>query len=229
MSFILDALRKSEIERQRQSGPSIAEIPVAREDRRLPVALVAIGVLLAVNVGVLLFFLLRDSGVQEPTTAVPEAATSAPPPPVVAALPVPVTPAPAADPAITGLSPGGTGEPSDFYPSQVFSEPATMAPDAPDPTLLPGAPAAPFGGSVTYGDEPPRPLESLPTGQGAGLPELTVDLHIFTDDIAKRAVFINGRRYTQGATLTEGPKVEEITRDGAVLNFRGRRFLLPRQ
>ena len=46
MSFILDALRKSELERQRQSGPSIAELPVARDDRRLPVALLAIGVLL---------------------------------------------------------------------------------------------------------------------------------------------------------------------------------------
>ncbi len=227
MSFILDALRKSEIERQRQSGPSIAEIPVAREDRRLPVALVAIGVLLAVNVGVLLFFLLRDSDARESTAAVPEAATSAPPP--VTTLPVPVAPAPSADAAMSGLPPVGTGEPSVFYPSQVFSEPATMAPDAPDPTLLPGAPAAAIGGSVTYGNEPPRPLESLPSELAAGLPELTVDLHIFTDDIAKRAVFINGRRYTQGATLTEGPKVEEITRDGAVLNFRGRRFLLSRQ
>jgi general secretion pathway protein B len=226
MSFILDALRKSEIERQRQSGPSIAEIPVAREDRRLPVALVAIGVLLAVNIGVLLFFLLRDSDAREPTAAVPETAAVAPAP--VAALPIPVAPVPAADPAMSGSLPGGTGEPSDFYPSQVFAEP-TMAPDPPDPTLLPTAPSAGFGGSVTYGDEPPRPLESLPTELVAGLPELTVDLHIFTDDIARRAVFITGRRYTQGATLTEGPRIEEITRDGAVLNVRGRRFLLPRQ
>ena len=43
MSFILDALRKSEIERQRQSGPSMAEFPLARDDRRLPVALIVIG------------------------------------------------------------------------------------------------------------------------------------------------------------------------------------------
>ena len=35
MSFILDALRKSEIERQRQSGPTMAEFPVAREDRHV--------------------------------------------------------------------------------------------------------------------------------------------------------------------------------------------------
>ena len=48
MSFILDALRKSEIERQRQSGPSMAEFPLARDDRRLPIALIVIGLLLAV-------------------------------------------------------------------------------------------------------------------------------------------------------------------------------------
>ena len=41
-------------------------------------------------------------------------------------------------------------------------------------------------------------------------------------------MFINGRRYTQGAHIAEGPMVEEITDDGAVLSYRGRRFLLPR-
>jgi general secretion pathway protein B len=227
MSFILDALRKSEIERQRQSGPSIAEIPIARQDHRLPVALVAIGILLAVNVGVLLFFLLRDAAVPERAAAASATATRAPP---VAAASRPVTPAPAPanDPSLSSPPLAGTGEPSVFYPSQTYPEPATMAPDAPDPTLLPDAPAAAPRGNVTYGNDTVRPLESLPTELVAGLPELTVDLHIFTDDVAKRAVFINGRRYTQGATTAEGPRVEEITRDGAVLSFRGRRFLLPR-
>ena len=60
------------------------------------------------------------------------------------------------------------------------------------------------------------------------LPELTVDLHVFAADPAKRAVFINGRRYTQGARIAEGPLVEEITPEGAMLSYRGRRFLLPR-
>jgi general secretion pathway protein B len=138
-------------------------------------------------------------------------------------------PAPANDSLVSGPPLAGTGEPSVFYPSQTYPEPATMAPEAPDPTLLPDAPAAGPRGSVTYGNDTVRPLESLPTELVAGLPELTVDLHIFTDDVAKRAVFINGRRYTQGATTAEGPRVEEITRDGAVLSFRGRRFLLPRQ
>ncbi len=76
MSFILDALRKSEIERQRQSGPSMAEFPVAREDRRLPIALIAIGALLAVNVAVVLFFLLRDS--RDTAAEATQAAAAAP-------------------------------------------------------------------------------------------------------------------------------------------------------
>ena len=231
MSFILDALRKSEIERQRQSGPSIAEIPIAREDRRLPVALVAIGVLLAVNVGVLLFFLLRDGGAAEPEAAAPVAAATAP-----AVAPAPATtnpsnapPAPAPTPVPGGNEMfGGTQEPApDIYVQTVPD--ATLAPGAPDPTLLPDAPTAAAPGSVVYGDQPQQAHQNLPTDPGFGLPPLAIDLHIFTDNAAKRAVFINGRRYTQGATIAEGPTVEEITSDGAVLTYRGRRFLLPRQ
>ena len=41
-------------------------------------------------------------------------------------------------------------------------------------------------------------------------------------------MFINGRRYTRGDRIAEGPIVEEITREGALLSYRGRRFLLPR-
>lgn len=218
MSFILDALRKSEIERQRQSGPSIAELPVAREDRRLPVALLAIGLLLAVNVGVLLFFLMRDAG--RPSADDPPAAVTAMPA-VTAPAPAPLAAGPA--PA-TVMTPGEDAAPA---PAQAFPDPATLPPDAPDPTLLPDTPFATADGGVTYSEGPPPSAAGL-TALTAGLPELTVDLHIFADDPAKRAVFINGRRYTQGDAIAEGPRVEEITRDGAVLNYRGQRFLLPR-
>ena len=212
MSFILDALRKSEIERQRQSGPSIAELPVAREDRRLPVALLAIGLLLAVNVGVLLFFLLRDAG--QPAADAPPAAAAAAP---AVAAPVMASAAPA-----MGVNPDEVAAPARDFP-----EAATLPPEAPDPTLLPDTPVATASSGVTY-SEGPAPTNASVAALTAGLPELTIDLHIFTDDPTRRAVFINGRRYTQGDSITEGPRVEEITRDGAVLNYRGQRFLLPR-
>jgi hypothetical protein len=80
--------------------------------------------------------------------------------------------------------------------------------------------------SVIY-ENAPAP-EGSAGGVPSGLPELSVDLHVFAADPAKRAVFINGRRYTQGATIAEGPVVEEITREGATLSWRGRRFTLPR-
>jgi hypothetical protein len=37
------------------------------------------------------------------------------------------------------------------------------------------------------------------------------------------------RKYREGATLQEGPVLERIRRDGAVLDYHGLRFILPRQ
>ena len=224
MSFILDALRKSEIERQRQSGPSMAEFPVAREDRRLPVALIAIGFLLAINVAVVLFFMLRQSpapaAAASQVAAADKAAPVASPPPASAAPPPAILPAPPSELQSAQNAAGQFSEP----PLELYGESATQPPDAPDPTLLPDARVP--GPGVTYG-EPPS--DDAPTAEAVpGLPPLTVDLHIYANDPAKRAVFINGRRYTQGAHTVEGPIVEEITPDGAVLSYRGRRFLLPR-
>ena len=103
---------------------------------------------------------------------------------------------------------------------------ATASPPAPDPTLVPDAPVS---YSAALVEQSPPPIADLPAQATAGLPELSVDLHIFADDPAQRAVFINGRRYQRGGVLVEGPTVEEITREGAVLSYHGQRFLLPRQ
>jgi general secretion pathway protein B len=225
MSFILDALRKSEIERKRQSGPSVAEFPVAREDRRLPVALIAICVLLTVNVAVVLYFVMRDA--RAPATEATQAAGSGTASTSSAAPPATVT-GPGLGPANAG--PGALASemplPDEFagQPAEMYGEIATLPPDAPDPTLLPDTPVSSPG--VVYGETPPE--DALAAQAATGLPELSVDLHIFSDDPSKRAVFINGRRYTQGAQIAEGPRVEEITREGAMLSWRGRRFLLPR-
>lgn len=218
MSFILDALRKSEIERQRQSGPSMAEFPVARDDRRLPIALVVIGFLLAVNIAVVVFFMLRDTGSPAAVTASAEpAAATGPPPPAAASAP---QPSPTVVSALESQPLAANEEPEP--PAVYYEAPATQAPGAPDPTLLPES-----GAGVDY-------EEALPGGDfgsvaaATGLPELTVDLHVFTTDPAKRAVFINGRRYTQGTRIAEGPMIEEIMPDGVLLSYRGRRFVLPR-
>jgi len=59
MSFILDALKKSESDRQRQNGPALFEVKVAPPRTRLPLWAIAIALLLAVNAGVVAWMLLR--------------------------------------------------------------------------------------------------------------------------------------------------------------------------
>ena len=60
MSFILDALKKSENERQRQVGPSLADVQVRERRSNKPWWVVAVAALLVLNLGVLLVVLMRD-------------------------------------------------------------------------------------------------------------------------------------------------------------------------
>ncbi|HVC30848.1 MAG TPA: hypothetical protein VND24_06650, partial [Steroidobacteraceae bacterium] len=77
MSFILDALKKSESDRQRQSGPSLFEVKVAPPRRRLPIWAAAIAVLLGINAIVVSWMLLRRAPAQP---AAASSAVAAPPP-----------------------------------------------------------------------------------------------------------------------------------------------------
>jgi hypothetical protein len=62
MSFILDALRKSEHERQRQTGPGLAEVAVAPPRTRTNVWATAAIALLVVNLVAIGVLLLRKAG-----------------------------------------------------------------------------------------------------------------------------------------------------------------------
>jgi general secretion pathway protein B len=68
----------------------------------------------------------------------------------------------------------------------------------------------------------------LATG-GTVLPEMHLDIHVYSARPTDRFVFVNMQKYTEGQALKEGPTLERITTEGAVLNHRGMRFLLPRQ
>jgi hypothetical protein len=65
MSFILDALKKSENDRQRQTGPALFEVKVAQPKAGFPVWAIAIVALLAVNMVIVGWLLLRHSSRSE--------------------------------------------------------------------------------------------------------------------------------------------------------------------
>ena len=61
------------------------------------------------------------------------------------------------------------------------------------------------------------------------LPELHLDIHVYSEIPVDRFVFINMSKYKENATLSEGPLVAEIVPEGVILDYRGTRFLLPRE
>ena len=109
MSFILDALKKSENERQRTIGPSLADAPVRRHRGERPWWAFAVAGLLVVNLGVLLIVLMRkDDGARAMPAATQPAATApaaAPPATSAAAAPAAKPSAPlATSPAVRSLA-----------------------------------------------------------------------------------------------------------------------------
>ena len=239
MSFILDALKKSEIERQRQSVPGLMEAGIVRPRRRLPLWAIALAVLLAINLTVLVVVLTRNGA--------PVAAAPAPGPADVPAA----TDGPRSAAAAGPFSPLDAAP--DYAPEIPVDGPAptpagvVAARPAPartgkrrDPLLSDADPVArPYGtirpdaaahGSPAVSDDEVLPtINELSTSGAQALPALHLDVHVYGTRPADRFVYVNNRKYHEGATLQEGPRVEHIRRDGVVLNYAGMRFLLPRQ
>ena len=60
------------------------------------------------------------------------------------------------------------------------------------------------------------------------LPDLHVDVHVYSESPTDRFVFINMAKHKEGSVLAEGPRVQSITPEGVVLSQNGVTFLLPR-
>ena len=266
MSFILDALRKSEHARQRQTGPGLAEVPIAPTKPGTNVwATAAIALLVGnlVDVGNLLLRRAQkeDAAVSAvPTTPAPVANTAPGPanptlvaPPPTVGIPVTQGAAPVRAPIDEPAGPGGrnpladeVGDASNAIEASSQSA-AAAVPEGPRAVMRNGG--VQRGGSVVYApvpeasDLPYSPPPEQPAVQPAapqaaampnadevaargGVAALHLDLHVYVTQPQQRFIFVNSRKYKEGDTLAEGPLVEQITPDGAVLNFRGSRFKL---
>ncbi|HEU4665226.1 MAG TPA: general secretion pathway protein GspB [Dokdonella sp.] len=68
----------------------------------------------------------------------------------------------------------------------------------------------------------------LPYGTRKELPDLKLTMHVFSNDAAERFIVIEGERHVEGDDLGNGVVLREIRADGMVLDFKGQRFLYPR-
>lgn len=66
----------------------------------------------------------------------------------------------------------------------------------------------------------------LPFAVRQELPELNLSIHVFSAEPSERFVLINGERRQEGESLGGGARLAEISRQGALVDFRDYRFLI---
>lgn len=231
MSFILDALKKSEAERHRQLTPGLIDPGYTAPRTGLPAWAVVLLLLLGINIIGVCVVLLRGGAPQRVATR-------------TASRPAePLTKAVAPRRAVVG-QPNGSASPEAFSPMDNTPQYAPEIPVAEAPTAQPGAATAgesqtarapkfgqppATGASATEEEEPLPTIAETDFGGAGSPPELHLDVHVYASNPTERFVFINGRKYVEGSALQDDLRVERIRRDGVVLNYRGKRFLLPRR
>lgn len=212
MSFILDALKKSEKERQREAVPGIGDLPIVIHQTRTSMWVFASVAALGLGVIALVWTWWRTSETG----------------PIIAS-PAPATPA-----AVVPVTPPSA--PAVIEPQPARTTTRSLANEA---TRMPAATSRP---PVTSGATEHLVVQTTPAvitpsamsilearAAGMAVPDLTLELLVFSPEPAQRFVYINGGKYVEGETLTDGPRLVEISTQGAILSYRGQNFLLPQE
>ncbi len=228
MSYILDALKRADAERERghvpglhsQSPSALTPPPTGAPHKGSGVALMAgaSALLLAATV----WWWLSAPGAEQPPPTAVQAPAAAPTPEQTAAPPVAVTatpperPAPTA-PALPILAPGPVPAvahaPADSAPV-VAPQPGASAATTPTPTV----------GNIGNGNGSVPSFAELPPDIRAQLPQVSVSGSTYSSNPAHRMLIANGKVVHEGAEIAPGLQLETIGPGKAVLNHRGTRY-----
>jgi general secretion pathway protein B len=232
MSYILDALRRADAERDLGRVPSLNSPTVTSAPERPPGGQ---GRRTAMLVTAALSGLALASALAWwawPTiTPAPTAATKAPPAPASPAptnAPAPVaevepSPAPATGPVVPLLTPA---------PPPPATKPTVPSADASPPAAAKTAEAPTDGktGKKAKGAEPaealPR-LADLSADLRAQIPAISLSGATYAENPALRMLIANGKVVQEGQEAAPGVVLESIGPRSAVLNHRGTRFRVP--
>ena len=214
MSYILDALRKSDQQRQRGAAPTLHDAQQVVVAPRRPMS--SYYILLAVvllGVGIMIGWLFQRQPAPTPAEAtLPQSALA---PEAISQHPVPqATPVSANAP--TSLS------------QQTAPALSPPPPEIPDKIAKPGAAAPVAPNFVNTANDALTPrvmrLNELPPAIRQEIPVMTVQLHAYSNNPSERLVSINSIRLREGQSLMLGLTLEQITPDGMVFNYKGYRF-----
>lgn len=255
MSFILDALKKSEAERRQGEVPRLQNEPLSPLPRRRQAWPLLLALALLLNGVVFGWWLLyreekpapvavadgsraAGSGPAESAAEVPAGRVTLPPdetapgiaPVSAAAAPSQpsAVPSPPVEPEVITVV---VGEPP--VPSAATAAGPAPAKAVEKQTPTPraaspsAAPAPPKAASAAPAVDSYPPISELPGNVRSGLPGLELQLHFFTPEPERRLVRLNGLNLREGDRGGEGLSIVEITPDGVRLAHGGVRFFLP--
>jgi len=240
MSYILDALKKSDQQRQLGATPTLqaAQVTVAAPKRPM---LIYYGLLAAVLLvtGIIIGWLRPWQPEQPPFGTEPIAAESpisisqqAKPAPVAAPHEMPGSAAQEFQapnlprggqtvPVAGAMKPNDTELDSTATPSSATPSAAAPIPDksVPDKTM-------PKSGSITgiAQEQKAIRMDELPLQIQREIPVMTVQLHAYSNNPSERLVSINSIRLREGGSLMLGLRLEQITPDGMIFSYKGYRF-----
>jgi len=210
MSYILDALKKAQAERQLGNAPTIhapppvyAAQPAGGGRTGLYVGL-GVAVLALAAAGV---FLLRQPAPAVRVAAAPAPALVAVPPVAVPVVPVPVAPVPMPEPVKV-----------------------RETPVKPKPAPAPKAEAPPRVAPVTVEAPPPAvddnvgPLAALPEAVQRDIPKVTFGGYIYSPDPAERLLLVDKMLRREGEEVASGLVLERLLPKAAIMNYRGYRY-----
>ena len=247
MSYILDALRRADAERERGAVPSLqSQQHTIIEDDAAPArprSLVWAVIALAVAVLALLAWNFLGGTAPSARTPVEGSITTPVPAPLPTLQPAPALPTatvPAMTPGVGAVAPAPTATPAPVLQPTPAPPPVAAAPPpartAADVRRTPAAPAAPApkrAGAATTAAPGAAPAAAeprvhsqaeLPDEIRRDLPKLVIGGSSYSGDAASRMVMINGQVFHEGDRLAPDLVLERIRLKSAVLAFKGWRY-----
>ena len=240
MSLILEALRRSEAERQLGRAPDVlTPMPLLRVSgraRRWPWWL-GLALLLAALLGWIGWrYTPHEVQIMAPVVsassallATPQASTEHAAIRARAALPSPIPQSPIeasrlAAKALTASPPvAPSARPIASAPTAITPIDTVFSSEAGHPTAAAnGVDAAPADADVLLS------IADLSPAERQALPALKVSMHVYTEQPGDRFMIVDGARVGEGARIGDRIVLVRIRRDGGVLDIGGRRLLLPK-
>lgn len=230
MSYILEALKKSDKERQRDEIPDIQADhslpPLRREERKRTAWLTPKGA--ALGVVCIVAFLWWQLSADSPAP-VTETVTKRNIP-AVSSQEIPPPKAPQTPEKTTAVLPVVEEKPIKIEPQIVVQREA--APTPPVAAVVKKKPVSPLTPAPVKKIIPPPPaplskaevalppfMEELPVAIRAGIPDLTFAGHVYSQVAKKRLIIINNRIVREGDLISSGLSLKQIDPDGVVLQY----------